>query len=272
MISIHSDIKDKLTYFVKIKKIPNIIFYGPHGSGKKELVKFFLQQIYPDGGEKNKLILYANCGNNTGIKFIREELKFFSKSNINNQEGKHFKSIILLNADKLTNDAQSALRRCIETNSHNTRFFIVVQNLETLLKPILSRFCCIYVTIPTIVNPLSKPKKRIMDLYSYHIQECFSKPKNNIAFIDKEIKSYNPLTTQSCILLAKRFHSKGIHYKDIFSYLENNKGIIQKYKFKVLSYFDTLRLEFRNEPLFFFNILYFALMRPDEDLENVLII
>lgn len=270
MLSIHSEIKNILTHFVEIKKIPNIIFYGPQGSGKKELVRFFLQQIYPDGGEKNKLVLYANCGNNTGIKFIREELKFFSKSNINNHEGRNFKSIILLNADKLTNDAQSALRRCIETNSHNTRFFIVVQNLETLLKPILSRFCCIYVNIPTIVKENSN--KKMIDLYSYHIEECFSKPKYNSSYIDKEIKKYNPLTTKACIFLAKTFYNKGIHYKDIFTYLETCKEISQKHKFKTLSYFDTLRLEFRNEPLFFFNILYFALMRHDEELENILII
>ena len=40
------------------------------------------------------------------------------------------------NADKLTIDAQSALRRCIELFSHNTRFFIVVEDKNKLLRPI----------------------------------------------------------------------------------------------------------------------------------------
>ena len=50
-----------------------------------------------------------------------------------------------MNADFLTIDAQSALRRCIELFSYNTRFFIIVENKHKLLNPILSRFCEIYV-------------------------------------------------------------------------------------------------------------------------------
>ena len=50
------------------------------------------------------------------------------------------KSIILYNAELLTIDAQSALRRCIELFSKSTRFFLVVQNKAKLLKPILSDF------------------------------------------------------------------------------------------------------------------------------------
>ena len=44
---------------------------------------------------------------------------------------------------KLTIDAQSALRRCIEIYSHNTRFFFIVENKNKLLKPIISRFASI---------------------------------------------------------------------------------------------------------------------------------
>ena len=60
------------------------------------------------------------------------------------------KSIILFNAGNLTTDAQSALRRCIEQFSHTTRFFIIVENTDLLLKPILSRFCNIYIPHPII--------------------------------------------------------------------------------------------------------------------------
>ncbi len=31
---IHQNIHNKLDVFIKNRKIPNIIFYGPHGSGK----------------------------------------------------------------------------------------------------------------------------------------------------------------------------------------------------------------------------------------------
>ena len=151
ILNIHESIKQKLEYFKSIHKIPNIIFHGTSGSGKRTIVNEFIKDIYNNEKDKIKsLVMYVNCAHGKGIKFIREDLKFFAKTHINSNGGDVFKSIILLNADKLTMDAQSALRRCIELFSHNTRFFIVVEDKYNLLKPILSRFCEIYVPEPTI--------------------------------------------------------------------------------------------------------------------------
>lgn len=262
MLSIHQKIKDKLQNFIEIQKIPNIIFYGPQGSGKKTIVEEFLNKIY-DETTKSKYVLYANCGNNTGIKFIREELKFFSKSNINNKDGTCFKSIVLLNADKLTNDAQSALRRCIELNSHHTRFFIVVENREKLLKPILSRFCCIYIPLPVI-------NKKSQNLYTYRIQKIFTNKDNNKKImLQKKINYIKPYTLEKCKDLSEELYEKGYSYLDLFQHLENDKQLSEENKYKLLCYFDKIRMEFRNEKLFMLNILYFYLLRPNEQLENV---
>jgi DNA polymerase III delta prime subunit len=165
MLPIHEHIKEKLDCFLSIQKIPNIIFHGPSGSGKKTLRTDFIQKIYQN--DKNKMkqyTMYVNCSYGKGIKFIREELKFFAKTNIHENT---FKIIILLNADKLTVDAQSALRRCIELFNHNTRFFIVVEDKYNLLKPILSRFCEIYVPEP-LVNG------EIINLHKYNLNKILS--------------------------------------------------------------------------------------------------
>ena len=167
MLLIHSSIKEKLEYFYSIRKIPNIIFHGPSGSGKRTIVNDFIHNIYENDREKIKsLVMYVNCAHGKGIKFIREELKFFAKTHINSNGGDIFKSIVLLNADKLTMDAQSALRRCIELFSHNTRFFIIVEDKYKLLKPILSRFCEIYVSEPIHNN-------NTINLYKYNLNETF---------------------------------------------------------------------------------------------------
>ena len=63
-----------------------------------------------------------------------------------------FKMIVLLNADKLTIDAQSALRRSIELFCKNTRFIIIIHEKSKLLKPLVSRFCEIFVPLPLINN------------------------------------------------------------------------------------------------------------------------
>lgn len=140
-------IKHRLHNFYDNQRIPNIIFHGSSSKENNELIWYFIDLIYNYDRLKIKNnVMFVNCAHGKGIKFIREELKFFAKTNIVQSSGSvNFKSIILLNADALSFDAQSALRRCIELFSNSSRFFMVVDNKNKLLKPILSRFCLIYI-------------------------------------------------------------------------------------------------------------------------------
>jgi hypothetical protein len=166
-IDFHPAITAKLDFFLKTEKIPNIIFHGQSGSGKRTIVNNFVSNIYHDNKELMKAyIMNVNCAHGKGIKFVREDLKFFAKTHINIKGSGHFKTVILSNADKLTIDAQSALRRCIELFSHTTRFFIIVEDKYKLLKPILSRLCEIFVSETVIEG------KRI-NLHRYGIQQHF---------------------------------------------------------------------------------------------------
>ena len=126
---IHQNIYNKLDIFIQKQKIPHILFYGNSGSGKRTIVNNFIKKIY--GNDNNKIksnVMFVNCAHGKGIKFIREDLKFFAKTNIKSNNGSNFKTIVLLNGSFLTIDAQSALRRCIELFSYNTRFFMLVEN------------------------------------------------------------------------------------------------------------------------------------------------
>lgn len=168
MENLHRQIHEKLDFFYKNNQIPHIIFHGSSGSGKKTIVYQFLEKIYD--GNRNKFkhnVMFVNCSHGKGIKFIREDLKFFAKTNLQMNQGVRFKSIVLFNADSLTTDAQSALRRCIELFSYNTRFFIIVENKHKLLNPILSRFCEIYV--PEYIAP----NGNIETLHNYHLRTKF---------------------------------------------------------------------------------------------------
>ena len=139
-MNLHKNIYDKLDYFYKKKQITHIIFNGSSGIGKKTIVNHFLEKIYD--GNRNKIkhnVMFVNCSHGKGIKFIREDLKFFAKTNLQSNQGVQFKSIVLFNADSLTIDAQSALRRCIEQFSYNTRFFIIVENKHKLLNDKLEK-------------------------------------------------------------------------------------------------------------------------------------
>ena len=139
----YENIYSKLRSFCRLQRVPHTIFYGSPHCEKEKIMIQFLNMIYGDEKYFAENVMFVNCAHGKGIKFTRDEIKFFAKTNA--QPGIPFKSVVLLNADHLTIDAQSALRRCIEQFSKNTRFFIVVENKNKLLDPILSRFCEIYV-------------------------------------------------------------------------------------------------------------------------------
>lgn len=271
-LNIHQNIKEKLNYFHEIHKIPNIIFHGPTGSGKRTIVNEFIHKIYENDREKIKsFVMYVNCSHGKGIKFIREELKFFAKTHINSNGGNNFKSIVLLNADKLTMDAQSALRRCIELFSHNTRFFIVAEDKYSLMKPIISRFCEIYVPEPVINN-------QIVNLYKYNLNEVFKmkdiKSQRLDALKRDLLKSLNKkITIDSLMELCTKLYEKGYSALDILTLLENQKfleGTINLEKrYELLLCFNRVRREFRNEKLLILFILNFLFLSSDLCLENI---
>lgn len=264
-LNVHTKIYEKLDYFIKENNIPHIIFYGPSGNGKRTILNNFVQKIYNSDKKKiSQYVMYVNCAHSKGIRFIRDDLKFFAKTNIHNKNNNLFKSIVLFNADKLTIDAQSALRRCIEQFSHTTRFFILVENENRLLKPILSRFCNIFIPHPTIngekVSFHDYNKKEI----SGH--DFLNKRKQ---WLQKQInKRSNYNTVIKCNDFVEKLYDKGYSGLDLLDLIEKDKT--RKDKYLYLIYFDKIRSEYRNEKLFIFAILNIYFMRKKVNLENIL--
>ena len=274
LLQIHTDIHEKLKYFIEIKKIPNIIFHGVSGCGKRTIVKLFIQDIYKNNKESIKnYVMEVNCAHGKGIRFIREELKLFARTNINLKDGETFKTIILSNADKLTIDAQSALRRCIELFSHSTRFFIIVEDKYKLLKPILSRFCEIFVPEPIVNN-------KVVNLHRYAIKEMFGLDKvtkNKCENIKRQLEcddngSENKVYTHvELIEMCTKFYEKGYNSLDIIKYIEMSpsRRISDEQKYDFVITFNKIRKEFRNEKLLMLFILHFFLFRNNVSLENI---
>jgi DNA polymerase III delta prime subunit len=265
-LNIHKPIKEKLTFFRENKQIPNIIFHGPNGSGKHTLVQQFIYDIYDHDKELIKsYVMNVNCAHGKGIKFVREELKFFAKTHINIKGTGHFKTIILSNADKLTIDAQSAMRRCIELFSHTTRFFIIVDDKYKLLKPILSRFCEIFVPEPVIEN------KKI-NLHQYILNNCFSADtvkKENDAWLKNAIEELKikKATYREIIEFTKKMYEMGYSGLDLIDYIEQHKEIDPVKKSHLLVTFHKVKRDFMNEKLFILFII--TLIRSDDNLENI---
>ena len=274
----HTNIKEKLACFIENNKIPHILFHGPSGSGKRTLVYKFVSDIYKNDKQIIKhYTMFTDCAHGKGIKFIREELKFFAKTNVNIQGVGHFKTIVLNNADKLTTDAQSALRRCIELFSHNTRFFIIVENKYNLLKPILSRLCEIYIDLPRF-NSVRGCGYGCGGFPQYNISITFNTHSHdNIRYkwlINEFIKINSaPIDNTIIVKFVNRLYEKGYSGLDIMNYIENDNNVnddtealLQKYKLLML--FHKVKSEFRSEKMFMIFILTFLFLPNNNNNNN----
>jgi GTPase SAR1 family protein len=271
MLKIHNEIKQKLLLFHTQRKVPNIMFNGASGSGKSTLVNEFISMIYDNDKDKIKeFVMHVNCAHGKGIKFIRDELKFFSKTHIHSNGGYTFKSIVLHNGDKLTMDAQSALRRCIELFNHNTRFFILVEDKYKLLRPILSRLCEIYVPEPI-------HKSKTINLYKYNIENTFKLDiikRQRMEWLKKKLINNQPVEHNpeplTVFNLVNKLYEKGYCGLDIILLIED--GIIKlelTRKYELLIAFNKVRKEFRNEKMIILFILNFIYYSPDYNLESI---
>ena len=66
----HKDIMDKLANISKDDSIPHIIFYGPESSGKKTLVRLFLELIYDKSVHKIANTKYTVRGNGSSTSEV----------------------------------------------------------------------------------------------------------------------------------------------------------------------------------------------------------
>ena len=258
----HQRIHNKLDSFYVNHRIPHIIFYGPPGSGKKTILNTFLKKIYGTQEKIHSNVMFVNCAHSKGIKFIREELKFFAKTNTQLNTGIHFKSIVLLNAEHLTVDAQSAMRRCIEQFSNNTRFFIVIINKNKLLTPILSRFCEIYIP-PSI------------DLNGYEINLHKDKSQLDEQFEEERVSTLRcmlntmKLDHHSILETVSMLYEMAFSTVDIVEWMQYQDRWNDFEKANIGMCFMKVKPEFRSEKLLMVFMLDFMYFHCNEDLKTM---
>ena len=132
-----------ISNLIKSPDIPHMLFAGPAGVGKTTTALCIVMELLGDEWRKNTLEL--NASDERGIKMVRERVKEFAAS-IKLAGDKEFgkpKIIILDEADEMTSEAQTALRRIIEDSARTTRFIIICNYLSQIIEPIQSR-CVVF--------------------------------------------------------------------------------------------------------------------------------
>ncbi len=121
-------------------EMPHLMFSGSAGVGKTTLALCLSHEILGEHWKGNTLEL--NASDERGIKMVRERVKTFSRFAGLDSEIP-FKIIILDEADEMTADAQTALRRIIEDTAKFCRFILIANNISKIIAPIQSR-CAVF--------------------------------------------------------------------------------------------------------------------------------
>jgi len=149
-------VKVQLQQVVDTKNLPNLLFFGPGGTGKSSASEVVARGLFGDAWEGNFTELNASDIFEQGRKYLeasRSLARFYDerKGVLDNFKlimnrlagiaplGAPYRILFINEAESLTRDAQQALRRIIERYNKTCKFILATARPSQIIIPVRSR-------------------------------------------------------------------------------------------------------------------------------------
>jgi replication factor C subunit 2/4 len=136
------DVVKMLDNVLETGNLPHLLFYGQPGVGKTSLILAIAMELF--GPKKfSERVIELNASDERGINVVRNKIVSLAKMSVSSRDPDYlcpdYKIIILDEADAMTTEAQSALRKPLEDNSEITRICFICNYINKIIDPIISR-------------------------------------------------------------------------------------------------------------------------------------
>ncbi len=162
-------------------------------------------------------VIELNASDERGINIVRVKIMTLAKMSVSERDPNYtcppYKIIILDEADAMTGEAQSALRKIMEDNSSITRFCFVCNYINQIIPPIISR-CAKFRFKPIEVNKMNKKLMYISNYENINITESAIRTINyvsngdmrkaitllqNLKYLEKDVDT-DDVCSMACIM------------------------------------------------------------------------
>ncbi len=134
------EVTERLRSYVKARNLPHLLFAGTAGTGKTTSALALARELFGEDAWRQNF-QELNASDERGIDVVRTKIKDFARTATMGDFP--FKIIFLDEADALTSDAQSALRRTMEKYTQTCRFILSCNYSSKIIDPIQSR-CAVF--------------------------------------------------------------------------------------------------------------------------------
>ena len=131
--------KKILTNIIETGYFPNLLFFGPPGTGKTTTIINLINAYQETHGKINKgLMIHLNASDERGIDIIRNQINQFVNSKSLFNIGMKF--VILDEVDYMTKNAQQALRYLLQNYTNGVRFCLICNYISRIDEGLQNEF------------------------------------------------------------------------------------------------------------------------------------